>query len=343
MAAGTADDAGYEGRLSLLKRSTHKHLGLLVVLLILGACVYKDFSAEGDLPVHSYWSSWKGYLRPSGGLANLSTAVTNSGGPAETQTLGASAKQAEPWAAKPLNGTDGDAESGLTASVKSRCQLEDFHTIVPGLNVEGPCSCLAGQECTLRIFSSDPSLWDTKDRMLRETIMYFEGPTRERAKLEVDHFAYNTTAAWRARYLIWDAGTYRAVVFAGCGPVRPVLANFTVKILSGGQRSDTPCSQGRQGRWLLNSTLSEYQWSPYACGPSLVAPSDFAREIRRKGYRQITFIGDSHNRILFHHLKYLLGCPVRDIDEYRHTDNSDTAFIDDAERTLALRYFWVDG
>jgi hypothetical protein len=134
------------------------------------------------------------------------------------------------------------------------CRAETADNICSGLIIQGPCTCSAGDACTLTIQASVTDYWDTGDKMEQELLVFFEGPARAMARLEPDHQS-SAFAAWRARYQIWGPGSYKAFVQAGCTAQGSsvILAEFTVTIVGfeGSEKRLTPCDFDHQGRWLL--------------------------------------------------------------------------------------------
>lgn len=226
------------------------------------------------------------------------------------------------------------------------CRAENTDYISPGLIIQGPCTCLAGDACTLTIQASVTEYWDTGNKMEQELLVFFEGPARAIARLEPDHQS-SAFAAWRAHYQIWDPGSYKAFVQAGCTAQgnSVILAEFTVTIVGfeGLNQRLTPCDFGHQGRWLLEQAKEDYYWTPYACAPPLASAESFSSGVRKRGFRRITFIGDSHQRMLYMHLKFLLNGLSIDSDYDRHVDMSSVVFRGKIDRELQLRFFWVDG
>lgn len=228
------------------------------------------------------------------------------------------------------------------------CILEAAHTFTSGLIVQGSCTCVVGLECAFIIRSFVEENWDTSDKMAQELLVFFEGPARAIARLEPDHQS-SAFAAWRARYQIWDPGSYRVSVQAGCTArgQTVVLATYDVQVLGfkglGARPRPTPCDFGQNGRWLLGQSSKDYCWTPYPCAPSLVDPNTFLREIRRRGYMKIVFIGDSHQRMLYMHLKYILDGRAIAADYDRHVDFVSTVDEGNPEQKLQLHFYWIDG
>ncbi|GAQ90020.1 hypothetical protein KFL_005900060 [Klebsormidium nitens] len=228
------------------------------------------------------------------------------------------------------------------------CKLEAGHEFASGLIVQGACTCLPGLECTLHIRSFLEEHWDTDDKMAQELLVVFEGPARAIARLEPDN-KNSAFAAWRARYQIWDPGSYRVSVQAGCTARSQsvILATFGVQVSGfeglGTRPRPTPCDFGQHGRWLLDQPSKDYRWIPFPCAPPLVNTETFPQEIRRRGYGRIVFIGDSHQRMLYMHLKFLLDGRAIVADYDRHVDFTSTINEGDPESELQLRFYWVDG
>jgi hypothetical protein len=238
------------------------------------------------------------------------------------------------------------ATGGALLLAKSQCNATRFRHLAGGMVVEGPCVCLAGTLCSLNIFSGDASHWDTGIKIAQELIVYFVGPARAIADLRVEHLS-TAKAAWTATFRIWDAGAYRAFVQGGCTSkgLIETLADFTITIIEAeGKGSLTPCNYGQGYRWFLNKTSLQYEWTNYPCAPALIPASDYAFLVRKKGFRRVVFVGDSQQRVLYQHLKYLLGAPVKEEELNRpKKDLSDVVNAGDPERELHLLYYWIDG
>lgn len=239
-----------------------------------------------------------------------------------------------------------NATSGAILLAKSQCNATGFRHLAGGMVVEGPCVCLAGRLCSLNIFSSNASHWDTEIKIAQELIVYFVGPARAIANLQVEHLS-TAKAAWTATFRIWDAGKYRALIQGGCTSkgLIETLADFTITIIEAEEKGFlTPCSYGQGYRWFLNKTSLQYEWRNYPCAPALIPASDYAFLVRRKGFRRVIFVGDSQQRALYQHLKYLLGAPVKEEELNRpKKDLSDVVNAGDPERELHLLFYWIDG
>ncbi|GJP51506.1 hypothetical protein CLOM_g10672 [Closterium sp. NIES-68] len=121
----------------------------------------------------------------------------------------------------------------------------------------------------------------------------------------------------------------------------------------------TPCSQGDSGRWLWQD--DHYRWVPYPCAPPIPPPSQWASALLARGFREVSFVGDSHQRFLFLHLLFLLSGHVnaslvkshREMSylvgragQVRMLQGGPEEQVGEEERLsmpLKLNFYWVDG
>jgi hypothetical protein len=225
------------------------------------------------------------------------------------------------------------------------CTTPNLQYLMAGVVIEGPCACVAGGVCTFHILDMNQSHFDTAYKIEEELIVFAVGPSRAVAQLQAEHFS-PANAAWTASFRLWDAGQYQVSVQAGCTAAKYLiaLANFTLVIEQRGANSQlNPCTFGQGYRWLRNA-LGEYDWTNYPCAPPLIPLSDYAFLIRRKGFKRLVFVGDSHQRGLYLHTKFLLGAPLKDNEHNQpHIQLSDVVNRGDPERELQMLFVWVDG
>ncbi|CAI5950225.1 unnamed protein product [Closterium sp. NIES-64] len=121
----------------------------------------------------------------------------------------------------------------------------------------------------------------------------------------------------------------------------------------------SPCGQGDMGRWLLND--SDYRWVPYPCAAPIPPASEWMSTLVARGFREVSFVGDSHQRFLFLHLLFLLSHHVNTSFIKSHVDISylvggtghvrmlhggPEEAVSEEERAsmpLKLNFYWVDG
>jgi hypothetical protein len=225
------------------------------------------------------------------------------------------------------------------------CTTSNLQYLMAGVVIEGPCACVAGAVCTFYILDTNQSHFDTAYKIEEELIVFAVGPSRAVAQLQAEHFS-PANAAWTASFRLWDSGQYQVSVQAGCTAAKSLiaLANFTLVIEQPGASSQlNPCTFGQGYRWLRNA-LGEYDWTNYPCAPPLIPLSDYAFLIRRKGFRRLVFVGDSHQRGLYLHVKFLLGAPIKDNEHGQpHEQLGDVVNRGDPDRELQLLFIWVDG
>ncbi|GAQ89098.1 hypothetical protein KFL_004870030 [Klebsormidium nitens] len=227
----------------------------------------------------------------------------------------------------------------------SQCGAAQFRHLAEGIMVDGPCECVVGVLCSLTVLSENETYWDTLNKEAQEIVLYFLGPSRAVAELQANHFS-PARASWTASFRLWDAGDYQAIILGGCNAASGLekLADFSVTIVprqGGGQL--TPCSYGQGFQWVKQGE-DKWEWTNHPCAPPVVPAADYAYLMRRKGFRRVLFVGDCHQRVLYQHLKNLLGAPIGDDDlnKPKH-DMKEVINAGDPERELHLHFYWVDG
>lgn len=206
--------------------------------------------------------------------------------------------------------------------------------LAPHVRVTGSGSseCTIGEVCAFRIVSTTDTYWDTDNKGNREVFFTYEGSSRGVGDLAVDYAS--PYPAWIATYTIWDQGNFTFRIRADCNSVMEssLLAEFAVRIhepkawsrssleadkdtilLQDSPEKDSPCDHGVSARWLRkkNKGKTEYSWTPFDCAPTLEQPELFIKHLNQAGYTRVTFIGDSHQRVLYMHMKFLLAGNVR--------------------------------
>lgn len=200
------------------------------------------------------------------------------------------------------------------------------HVFISG---SGRSECTVGEVCVFRITATTDTYWNTDDPANREIFFTYKGSSLGVGDLAVEYGATHPT--WTATYTIWDQGKYTITVKADCNSVleSTILAEFPVMIhqsqalsqvdnfdaveeskdLQENPPKESPCEHGLSGRWFPkdNGRKPVYSWTPYNCAPSLIEADSFVKRLNDAGYRRLTFIGDSHQRVLYMHLKYLLA------------------------------------
>ncbi|GBG89556.1 hypothetical protein CBR_g49345 [Chara braunii] len=87
-----------------------------------------------------------------------------------------------------------------------------------------------------------------------------------------------------------------------------------------------------------------YRWEFFDCAKQVDAVG-FVEAMAAKGIREISFVGDSHNRRLYHHVAYLLTGSVKYSERIAHNDLSrDVSVVGGGRRVnLTLRFIFVPG
>ncbi|CAI7761058.1 unnamed protein product [Closterium sp. NIES-53] len=132
-----------------------------------------------------------------------------------------------------------------------------------------------------------------------------------------------------------------------------------VGVESVAERWASPCGQGDMGRWLRID--SDYRWVPYPCAPPIPPASEWVSTLVSRGFRELSFVGDSHQRFLFLHLLFLLSHHVNASFIKSHSDISylvgrtghvrmlhsgsgeEVSEEERASMPLKLNFYWVDG
>ncbi|CAI5529506.1 unnamed protein product [Closterium sp. Naga37s-1] len=106
----------------------------------------------------------------------------------------------------------------------------------------------------------------------------------------------------------------------------------------------TPCQvSGIKGRWVLSKT-SGFEWRFYPCSPKEPKrPSGWVAQLVRKGIQEINIVGDSHQRVLSFHLRYLLSGFADERMVRSHEDMNFTVTDERSGKQLRINFYWVDG
>ncbi|CAI5462224.1 unnamed protein product [Closterium sp. Yama58-4] len=106
----------------------------------------------------------------------------------------------------------------------------------------------------------------------------------------------------------------------------------------------TPCQvSGIKGRWVLSNT-GGYEWRFYPCAPSEPKrPSGWVAQLVRKGIQEINIVGDSHQRVMSFHLRYLLSGVADERMVRSHEDMNFTVTDERKGKELRINFYWVDG
>ncbi|GJP41439.1 hypothetical protein CLOM_g1118 [Closterium sp. NIES-68] len=105
-----------------------------------------------------------------------------------------------------------------------------------------------------------------------------------------------------------------------------------------------PCDQSVAGRWLVEQNA--YRWRFYPCASPLPPPFQWVEALQARGIREISFVGDSHQRFLMLFINYLV---MHDIDDALWKYHGDIVIKVPPPKgrrdlqPLRLNFFWVDG
>ncbi|GJP44518.1 hypothetical protein CLOM_g3906 [Closterium sp. NIES-68] len=104
---------------------------------------------------------------------------------------------------------------------------------------------------------------------------------------------------------------------------------------------ENPCvGASVPGRWVADN--GSYSWAFYRCSAPEVPASGWIAALHRKGIKEISIVGDSHQRFLAAHLYYLLTAEA-DKNVRHWQDNLVFEARDSSNRTLRINFYWIDG
>ncbi|CAI7744179.1 unnamed protein product [Closterium sp. NIES-53] len=137
----------------------------------------------------------------------------------------------------------------------------------------------------------------------------------------------------------------------GSSPLRTSLlesppAGFPRSLEEDRKLPESPCAAvSVPGRWVKDEGGEGYRWSFFPCSPKELPPSQWISALDRRGIREISIVGDSHQRFLTAHLFFLLtGEDMNEIEKGR-TVNETRVYIarDEMNRTLKINFYWIAG
>ncbi|GJP53826.1 hypothetical protein CLOM_g12959 [Closterium sp. NIES-68] len=108
----------------------------------------------------------------------------------------------------------------------------------------------------------------------------------------------------------------------------------------------SPCdSVSVPGRWAKEEGGEGYSWSFFPCSPRELPPSEWISALDRRGIREISIVGDSHQRFLAAHLFYLLSGEDMEERERGKGVNENRVYIasDGSNKTLQINFYWIGG
>eukprot|EP00897_Mesotaenium_endlicherianum_P005192 jgi/Mesen1/4700/ME000241S03738 len=222
-----------------------------------------------------------------------------------------------------------------------------------GVTIYGDgCSvCHVGASCSFTIRVLPPARWalnaseySTGVPFKKELMVTLQGPALAHGYVTPDPLS---RAASSVTFRTWDAGVYRVSVRAGCGNLdyKPgyeelyahEFATWNLTVLPA-EPAPSSCSDAVYARWLLVD--GAYRWTPYPCAPTTPAGAFVAR-MHERGVRELNFVGDSHQRTLFHHV-YALVSGVT--DQSKAGWHGDLAYVaQQGGRQLKMNFYWLDG
>ncbi|CAI5528619.1 unnamed protein product [Closterium sp. Naga37s-1] len=93
-------------------------------------------------------------------------------------------------------------------------------------------------------------------------------------------------------------------------------------------------------RWKMRNGL--YRWEPFFCTHKELPASRWIAALEQRGIREISIVGDSHQRFLTAHLYYLLTGRA-DMRMKKWRDNLFYTAEDGEGRELKINFYWIDG
>ncbi|CAI7796209.1 unnamed protein product [Closterium sp. NIES-53] len=107
---------------------------------------------------------------------------------------------------------------------------------------------------------------------------------------------------------------------------------------------EAPCDQAVAGRWL--HVNNAYRWRFFPCASPVPPPSRWVEALQAQGIREISFVGDSHQRFLMLFINYLV---MHDVDDALWKFHGDIVINIPPPKgrtdlkPLKLNFYWVDG
>ncbi|CAI7888402.1 unnamed protein product [Closterium sp. NIES-54] len=191
-----------------------------------------------------------------------------------------------------------------------------------GVVIFGPgCRhCVAGRLCTFEFAVRRPATWTVPPGMAfkHELAVQLVGPSLVRADVIAER---GDVSKWRVAYRVWDAGLYEVVVRSGCGSLNYSasfahahehdMAQWTLAVRPSSKPSTTlPAARVQQEpSFSLSEAAKREAVADGALGSACDHGASHGRwllDVRTGKYREINFVGDSHQRFLVLHLAYLM-------------------------------------
>ncbi|CAI5503963.1 unnamed protein product [Closterium sp. Naga37s-1] len=127
-----------------------------------------------------------------------------------------------------------------------------------------------------------------------------------------------------------------------------MLGNVSAGAMGGEGRWVTQTGSVWPCGWVWNAGLAGYQctardWAFYPCTPPEIPPSEWIGALHERGIREISIVGDSHQRFLAAHLAFLLTAQADGKVIHWQDDLVLYARDDSSNRTLRINFYWIDG
>ncbi|CAI5529486.1 unnamed protein product [Closterium sp. Naga37s-1] len=234
----------------------------------------------------------------------------------------------------------------------------------------GCATCLRGQRCSFRVSVRAPARWahvleaDKESWWKRDLALTLRGIALAHGDIRCLDPPHCTE--FRVSYRVWDLGNYWATLHVLCAnlnfsasfthhfnrtyqdsnlpcfPHSPSLPPTPQGNAARGDWPDTPCNgTSVPGRWVVKADGS-LRWAFYRCAAPEIPPSEWIGALHERGIREISIVGDSHQRFLAAHLHFLLTAQA-DKDVKRWQDNLVFDARDSSNRTLRINFYWIDG
>ncbi|CAI5515732.1 unnamed protein product [Closterium sp. Naga37s-1] len=213
-----------------------------------------------------------------------------------------------------------------------------------GVTIHGRgCStCIRGQRCSFRLSVRAPARWaegvlhaGKRGWWKRDVTVTMRGPAMGAGNVRC--LDPPRCREMRVTYRLWDGGEYLATMHIGCANLR--FSPLYYLHLNKTAQHDL-VSWPLTGRWRMRKGL--YRWEPFFCADKELPASSWIAALEQRGIREISIVGDSHQRYFTAHLYYLLMRRA-DLGVKKWRDNLFYSAKDGEGRELKINFYWIDG
>ncbi|CAI6003839.1 unnamed protein product [Closterium sp. NIES-64] len=216
----------------------------------------------------------------------------------------------------------------------------------PGVVVggRGCARCVRGRDCGMRVWINAPATWvqiyPNASWWKKDMTLILKGPALSHG--DVRCLDPPACSQLDLTYRLWDVGQYKAFLSVGCANLRfspnykqhLSQTHLHVALLP---RVHPRSRNDLQGGW-------HSWWRFYPCAPSEPKrPAGWVAQLVRKGIQEINIVGDSHQRVLSFHLRYLLSGFADERMVRSHEDMNFTVTDERSSKVLRINFYWVDG